>query len=157
MLVTFGTKRANTGFVQIFGSKILKDFDQPIFQNNNVFFQNSRLSNRWSIEVLKNAGTELFFMMRCYLRHGPENLVGYEELWVASFKWSPTANDPSLRSGIICDTVQFARTQSNKKRTNVSRTYLSSVLSSSSYSGRSLRSLGQALLKEKEHHKYNTH
>ena len=46
MLVTFGTKRVNTGFVQIFGSKILKDFDQPFFQNNNVFFQNSRLSNR---------------------------------------------------------------------------------------------------------------
>ena len=37
MLVTFGTKMVNTGFVQIFGSKILKDFDQPFFQNNNVF------------------------------------------------------------------------------------------------------------------------
>ena len=63
MLVTFGTKRVNTGFVQIFGSKILKDFGQPFFQNNN-FFPDSRLSNRSSIETLKNAGTKLFFMMR---------------------------------------------------------------------------------------------
>ena len=38
MLVTFGTKRVNTGLVQIFGSKILKDFGQPFFQNN-IFFQ----------------------------------------------------------------------------------------------------------------------
>ena len=37
MLVTFGTKRVNAGFVQISGSKILKDFGQPFFQNNNFF------------------------------------------------------------------------------------------------------------------------
>ena len=59
MLVTFGTNRVNTGFVQIFGSKILKDFGQPFFQSNN-FFPHSRLSNRSSIETLKTREQSFF-------------------------------------------------------------------------------------------------
>ena len=37
-----------------------KIFFQTFSQNNDSFFPDSGLSNRWSIETLKNAGTKLF-------------------------------------------------------------------------------------------------
>ena len=46
------------GFAQTFGSKI-QDFCQT-FQNNN-FFPDSRLSNRWSIDLLKKTQEQSFF------------------------------------------------------------------------------------------------
>ena len=51
-----------TGFVQIFASKI-QGFFQTFFQNKNFFFPDLRLSNRLSIETLKNTETKLF--LRC--------------------------------------------------------------------------------------------
>ena len=114
MLVTFGTKRVNTVFVQIFGSKILKDFGQPFFQQ--YFFFRLKVIKQVINRDLKKRRNNAFF-------HDALLFAGKDQrTWSARRNCGQLpSNDPRLRSGNICDTVKFARTQSSKKRTNVSR------------------------------------
>ena len=41
-----------------------QDFFQTFFQNNGLFFETQGYQNRWSIETLKKAGTNAFFMIQ---------------------------------------------------------------------------------------------
>ena len=49
---------SSSEFMQIFGSKI-QDFSQTFFPKHQFIFPDWRWSNRWSIEILKNAETKL--------------------------------------------------------------------------------------------------
>ena len=59
MLVTFGTKRVNTGFVQIFGSKILRLW--PAFFPKQQFFSRLKVMKLVINRDLKKRGNKAFF------------------------------------------------------------------------------------------------
>ena len=69
---------SSSEFMQIFGSKI-QDFSLTFFPKHQFLFPDWRLSNRWSIEILKNAKNQASFMMHC------KCTVTMVQLWNFSF------------------------------------------------------------------------
>ena len=66
------------GSYRVFGSEI-QDFLQTFLPKQLFLFPDSRLSNRWSVETLKDARNKAFFVLRC--KHTGEIELRFDQTW----------------------------------------------------------------------------